>query len=235
MSGPPRVDGFRRRVKRGKEGLGCVSLPPSGAHLPSPQQSRTVRSGQEPRQRSQTAEPRCLPYHLGFSTYARLSHRLSIRLPPLASVISVLPSTPSRCRSRLEFSHAKFASLPFDRSVDLLEESSTYSSEGNGSFSEDRVSRDNEIEDAPVAGVGGDGLVAAAMVMVVVVVVLVLVKKKKKKTAYIGGGNSSLLPRTGGGKATFKDRGDVVLAGTRRVFARIARKENFSTSHLYFT
>jgi len=48
-SGPPRADGFRRRVKRGKEGLGCVSLPPSGAHLPSPQQSRTVRSGQEPR------------------------------------------------------------------------------------------------------------------------------------------------------------------------------------------
>lgn len=28
-----------RRVKRGKEGLGCVSLPPSGAHLPRPRNS----------------------------------------------------------------------------------------------------------------------------------------------------------------------------------------------------
>lgn len=46
----------RRRVKRGKEGLGCVSLPPSGAHLPSPQQSRTVRSDQELRLRSRTNE-----------------------------------------------------------------------------------------------------------------------------------------------------------------------------------
>lgn len=47
---------------------------------------------------------------------------------------------------------------------------------------------------------------------------------------YIGGGSSSLLPRNsiGGGKATLKDRGDVVLAGTRRVFAHVARKENFS-------
>lgn len=44
----------RRRVKRGKEGLGCVWLPPSGAHLPSPQQSRTVRSDREPRRRSRT-------------------------------------------------------------------------------------------------------------------------------------------------------------------------------------
>jgi len=54
----PRADEFRKRVKRGKEGLGCcVSLPPSGAHLPGPQQSRTVRSGQELRRRSQTVEP----------------------------------------------------------------------------------------------------------------------------------------------------------------------------------
>lgn len=64
--GPPSVDTeaagceaqrsreVRRRVKRGKEGLGCVSLPPSGAHLPSPQQSRTVRSDQELRLRSRT-------------------------------------------------------------------------------------------------------------------------------------------------------------------------------------
>lgn len=82
-----------------------------------------------------------------------------------------------------------------------------------------------------------------AMVMVVVVVVLVPVKtrkkkKRKKKTAYIGGGQlSSLLPRTpiGGGKATLKDCGDVVLAGTRRVFAHVSRKEYFSTPHLYLT
>lgn len=38
-------------------------------------------------------------------------------------------------------------------------------------------------------------------------------------------------PEPGGGKATLKDRGDVVLAGTRRVFAHVARKENFSTPH----
>lgn len=69
--------------------------------------------------------------------------------------------------------------------------------EGDGLHLEDRVSRDGEIVDAPIAGVGGDGLVTTAMVMVVVVVVLVPVKtrkkkKRKKKTAYIGGGSSLL-------------------------------------------
>ena len=39
----------------------------------------------------------------------------------------------------------------------------------------------------------------------------------------------------GGGKATLKDLGDVVLVGTRRVFVHVARKENFLTPHLYFT
>lgn len=53
--------------------------------------------------------------------------------------------------------------------------------EEDDSFPEDRVSRDGEVEDAPVAVVSGDGLAAAAMVMVVVVVVLVPVKKRKKK------------------------------------------------------
>lgn len=74
------------------------------------------------------------------------------------------------------------------------------------------------------------------MVMVVVVV-LVPVKKrkkreKKKKTTCIGGGAqlfSTTQNSIGGGKATLKDRGDVVLVGTRRVFAHVARKENFST------
>ena len=55
----------RRRVKRGKEGLGCVSLPPSGAHLPSPQQSRTVRSDQELRLRSRTNESLLLSPTIG--------------------------------------------------------------------------------------------------------------------------------------------------------------------------
>lgn len=137
-----------------------------------------------------------------------------------------------------------FARSFFHRSVDPLErgiEKSSAFSGRDGLLPEDRVSRDGEVEDAPVAGVGGGGLAAAAMVVtVVVVVVLVPVKKRKKKrkkkTVYVGGG-SSLLPRTpaGGGKATFKDRGDVVLAGTRRVFVHVARKENFSTSRLRHT
>ncbi|OAD59025.1 Protein Wnt-6 [Eufriesea mexicana] len=55
----------RRRVKRGKEGLGCVSLPPSGAHLPSPQQSRTVRSDQELRLRSRTNDSLLLSPTIG--------------------------------------------------------------------------------------------------------------------------------------------------------------------------
>lgn len=198
MSGPPRVDGFRRRVKRGKEGLGCVSLPPSGAHLPSPQQSRTVRSGQEPRQRSQTAEPRCFPYHLDFSTYARLSHRLSIRLPPLASVISVLPSVFFR-RSRLEFSHAKFASLPPDRSTWRI--FNIFIRKEWLLFRRSRFSRQRNRRRTcrgcrwrwSCGGGDGDGCV-------VVLLVLVKKRKKKKKTEYIGGGNSSLLPRTGGGR-----------------------------------
>lgn len=60
-------------------------------------------------------------------------------------------------------------------------------------------------------------------------------KRKKKKTAYLGGGSSSLysLNSVGGGKATLKDRGDVVLAGTRRVFVHVARKENFPISVPY--
>lgn len=44
---------------------------------------------------------------------------------------------------------------------------------------------------------------------------------------------SALQNSVGGGKATLKDRGDVVLAGTRRVFVHVARKENFPTSVPY--
>lgn len=44
---------------------------------------------------------------------------------------------------------------------------------------------------------------------------------------------SALQNSVGGGKATLKDRGDVVLAGTRRVFVHVARKDNFPTSVSY--
>lgn len=54
-----------RRVKRGKEGLCCVWLPPSGAHLPSPQQSRTVRSDRESRRRSRTNDSPLLSPTIG--------------------------------------------------------------------------------------------------------------------------------------------------------------------------
>lgn len=56
-------------------------------------------------------------------------------------------------------------------------------------------------------------------------------RKKKKKTAHVGGAALLSVPQNsvGGGKATLKDRGDVVLAGTRRVFVHVARKENFPT------
>lgn len=72
----PRGSRSRRRVKRGKEGLGCVSLPPSGAHLPSPQQSRTVRSDQEPRRRSRTNDS------LLFSSPPSPTIDLLLRFPP---------------------------------------------------------------------------------------------------------------------------------------------------------
>lgn len=163
--------------------------------------------------------------------------------PPPATVISVLPSAPSRSRSRLRFytRYTKFFSFFFFPIDPLVYLKNLQYFEGDGLFREDRVYRSGEFEDAPVAGVGSDGLAATAMVMVVVLVVLVPVKKsktkkkRKKKTACTGGGNSSLLTRTGGGKATLKDRGDVVLAGTRRVFAHVARKENFSTPWLCLT
>lgn len=213
----------------------------------SPQQSRTVRSGQELRRRPQTAET---------------------SLSPLPSEIFPPPQAPSSVFHSSPPAHSLFPSFRFslvapaisqkfarpfaDRSVDSLERGIEKFSAFSGRddlLPEDRVSRDGEVEDAPVAGVGDGGLAAAAVVVVMVVVVVVVVvvvlllvpvkkrkKKRKKKTAHVGGG-SSLLPRTpaGGGKATLKDRGDVVLAGTRRVFVHVARKENFSTSRLRHT
>ncbi|TGZ39757.1 hypothetical protein DBV15_09689 [Temnothorax longispinosus] len=245
-SEPPRVDGFRRRVKSGKEGLGCVSLPPSGAHLPSPQQSRTVRSGQEPRWRSQTAgenfavSPTIWIFPLTSDFLTRLS------IPPSPSChryfrpsVGSLSVSLSRLQFCARYYETRGSTLRSIRSI-CLKNLQHLHRKGDGLFYEDRVSRDGEIEDAPVAGVGDDSLATAAMVMVVVVVVLVPVKKRKKKkkkrkkkTTYIGGGNSSLLPRTGGGKATLKDRGDVVLAGTRRVFAHVASKLFYASSVPY--
>lgn len=108
-------------------------------------------------------------------------------------------------------------------------------SSGDGPLLEDRISRDSD-EDASAADVGGGGLTATVVVvMVVVVVVVVPVKKKKKrkkkrkkKTADILVGAALLCSLAGGDKATLKDRGDVVLAGTRRVFVHVARKDDFS-------
>jgi len=199
-SGPPRADGFRRRVKRGKEGLGCVSLPPSGAHLPSPQQSRTVRSGQEPRRWSQTAQTSLSPLPSGFfhlrQTFQQAFHLSSSSclryFRPFVSLLSFLFS--------LTILHALHE---IRESTFRLIRRSTWGIfsifEGDSLLLEDCVSRDGEIEDAPVVGIGGDGLATAAMVMVVVVVLVPVKKRKKKKRkkkTYIGGGSSSLLHRT---------------------------------------
>lgn len=51
----------------------------------------------------------------------------------------------------------------------------------DGPLLEDCVSRDGEIEDAPVADIGDGGLTTTVVVVMVVVVVVVLVKKKKKR------------------------------------------------------
>lgn len=83
-----------------------------------------------------------------------------------------------------------------------------------------------ETEDAPVASIGGGGLAVAAVVVTVPMPVPVRKRKKKKrkkKTADRWWGHlfSTLHKSVGGGKATLKDRGDVVLAGTRRVFVHV--------------
>ena len=95
----------RRRVKRGKEGLGCVSLPPSGAHLPSPQQSRTVRSGQELRLRSRTSDSPLSPTINHFPPpHDRAAPReLFDLLPTLRYFFSPTFSLPRSCFSPLPF------------------------------------------------------------------------------------------------------------------------------------
>lgn len=219
-------------------------MPPSGAHLPSPQQSRTVRSGQEPRRRSQTAQLRCLPYHLNFSTYAKTFSQAFH--PPSRSCLryfrysvgSLSFSFPLTNFARVTRNSRTYFSI--DPSIYLKNlqhlrggwppsRRSRFSRRRNRRCTHRgrrwRWSRDDGDGDGCCGGGAGAGEDEEEE------------EEEEENGVYWWGQLSSLLPRTpiGGGKATLKDCGDVVLAGTRRVFAHVSRKEYFSTPHLYLT